>query len=673
MDYRPAGASLDCVTSQISALHLSHSVSSSRSCPSSSSALSSEEPRSGQECVGQVDEDELENVCSDDGGSDSFSISGSTSTMSVSVHSSVEEPIQVVMEDEEEERSALVPSLFPLFPPTLYFSMASEKVKRLPADQSHLLKWKMSTITPNIIKATITRSHFELTQNGDDWLGFWGHCLRTCGFKTIRNYQKVNHFPGTFQIGRKDRLCRNLTKMQARCGKLEFNFFPQSFILPQERKQLRRAWEDGGSRQKWIIKPPASARGEGIQVIHKWNQVPQRKALLVQKYLQKPYLINGSKFDLRIYVYVTSYDPLRVYIFSDGLVRFASCRYSSSTKTLSNKFMHLTNYSVNRKNSGYQTNDDSQACHGHKWALKALWQYLGSQGINTSLIWEKIKDIVIKTIITSESYVNSLLKMNVSSAYCCHELFGFDIILDNNLKPWILEVNVSPCLSSHTGLDVEVKGQMVRDLLNLAGFLFPQKVNMTSSCSSYSSSTHRGNKKSKPDVSTNEKDKQAFYITQCFTNQDICSTMLDILTPADIRVLAQSEDELSRRGQFERVFPSPSSSRYLRFFECRRYFNILLDQWERKYWNDRSKGISLLTSLCHRGVHLGNHDPAHMWTRNSIMSRFQPHPHRHTPHRYTCYSCDEDDGLHREISSDHSPAASSGPGSSSASSSSASL
>lgn len=66
-------------------------------------------------------------------------------------------------------------------------------------------------------------------------------------------------------------------------------------------------------------------------------------------------------------------------------------------------------------------------------------------------------------------------------------------------------------------------------------------------------------------------------------------TVLDVLTPEEIRVLAESEDELNRRGEFERVFPSPSSSRYLRFFECPRYLNILLDEWEQKYWNNRVK------------------------------------------------------------------------------------
>lgn len=72
-------------------------------------------------------------------------------------------------------------------------------------------------------------------------------------------------------------------------------------------------------------------------------------------------------------------------------------------------------------------------------------------------------------------------------------------------------------------------------------------------------------------------------------SQDFMHTVLDVLTPEEIRVLAESEDELNRRGEFERVFPSPSSSRYLRFFECPRYLNILLDEWEQKYWNNRAK------------------------------------------------------------------------------------
>ena len=75
-----------------------------------------------------------------------------------------------------------------------------------------------------------------------------------------------------------------------------------------------------------MLLQPASARGIGIKVIHKWNQIPRKRPVIVQRYLGRPYLINDSKFDMRIYVYVSSYDPLRVYIFEDGLARFASCK-----------------------------------------------------------------------------------------------------------------------------------------------------------------------------------------------------------------------------------------------------------------------------------------------------------------------------------------------------------
>ncbi|NXO04899.1 TTLL4 polyglutamylase, partial [Rhinopomastus cyanomelas] len=522
-------------------------------------------------------------------------------------------------EDQEKQlKPALVCSLFPNVPPTIYFSTWNERVEKLPWEQRKLLRWKICTVTPNIVKQTVGRSHFRVSKKSNDWLGCWGHHMKSPSFRAIKEHQKLNHFPGSFQIGRKDRLWRNLLKMQARCGKKEFNFFPQSFILPQDIKLLRKAWEEGASHQKWIVKPPASARGIGIQVIHKWSQLPKRRPLLVQRYLHKPYLIGGKKFDLRIYVYVTCYDPLRIYLFQDGLVRFASCKYSSSMKSLSNKFMHLTNYSVNKKNAEYKSNSDETACQGHKWALKALWSYLTQKGVNSEAIWEKIKDIVIKTIIASEPYVNSLVKMYVRRPYCCHELFGFDIMLDENLKPWILEVNISPSLHSSSPLDVSIKGQMIRDVLNLAGFVLPSKDSKIPKPETRSDSTCSALKEKLKPASKHfiaEKMKKTYYLTQKVPDQDFYSSVLDILTPDDVRILVETEDEYSRRGQFERVFPTHISMRYLPFFEQPRYFNILVTQWELKYYLNKHKGLELLKKWCVKGYHAGaGMDLAQMWS-----------------------------------------------------------
>jgi tubulin polyglutamylase TTLL4 len=74
------------------------------------------------------------------------------------------------------------------------------------------------------------------------------------------------------------------------------------------------------------------------------------------------------------------------------------------------------------------------------------------------------------------------VKTYVQNSYSCHELFGFDVILDRKLKPWLVEVNISPSLHSNSKLDVNIKGQLVRDLLNIAGFKLPATAEMTAQC-----------------------------------------------------------------------------------------------------------------------------------------------------------------------------------------------
>lgn len=77
---------------------------------------------------------------------------------------------------------------------------------------------------------------------------------------------------------------------------------------------------------------------------------------MISKYLSNPHLIDGLKYDLRIYVLVTSYDPLKIYLFKEGLVRFATEKYSTNANSLKKRFVHLTNYSVNKKAEGYVRN-----------------------------------------------------------------------------------------------------------------------------------------------------------------------------------------------------------------------------------------------------------------------------------------------------------------------------
>ena len=106
------------------------------------------------------------------------------------------------------------------------------------------------------------------------------------------------------------------------------------------------------------------------------SEVPQgtNESCIVSRYIDNPLLVFGHKFDLRLYVVVTCFDPLRVYIFREGLVRFASEKYNTADLGSEEaKFSHLTNYSINKKNQKFQSakaqeDDDS----GFKWSLGAF-------------------------------------------------------------------------------------------------------------------------------------------------------------------------------------------------------------------------------------------------------------------------------------------------------------
>ncbi|XP_066582772.1 tubulin monoglutamylase TTLL4-like [Prorops nasuta] len=529
----------------------------------------------------------------------------------VASNSDVERRSDVTIEEiVEGDKRAKIPfrrSLFAHVPPYIAFQAHNCKDPFVPFEVSKYLKWRLSPITPFLVRKTLRNSGYRLMKKTTDWSGTWGKHMKSAFFKSIKNTQKINHFPGTFQIGRKDRLWRNLSRLIMRHGKREFGFVPRTFVLPQDLRIFRQICEKSGGKEKWIIKPPASARGTGIRVVHRWSQIPKKRALVVQQYLSRPKLIRGAKFDLRLYVLVTSFNPLRVYLYPDGLVRFASVKYVDDINYLSDRFMHLTNYSINKTNASYTNADSVDSATGHKWALKTLWAYLEKENVNVAKLWSSIKDIIVKTMISGESSINALTRANTASKYCCYELFGVDILLDENLKAWLIEINISPSLQSSSELDIAVKGPLIRNVFNMVGYQLPmnlpkdqiesfsERYQMDPICHDPKIYRHT--------LSYQEKHKQSMY-SSIKDRDDYIDEIIEDLTPDDVRHLLLYEDELTQIGKFEKIFPTDTSHHYMQFFEAPRYYNMLLDAWESSYANNREEGISRLQKLCATKYHI---------------------------------------------------------------------
>jgi tubulin polyglutamylase TTLL4 len=105
-------------------------------------------------------------------------------------------------------------------------------------------RWKLSNITPAVVKRVVTNSGFRLMRKTcSEWGGTWGKHMKSDLFKELHEGQKINHLPGTFNIGRKDRLWKNYHKLRLKFGKDEFSFLPRTFCLPSDTKLLKKVWE----------------------------------------------------------------------------------------------------------------------------------------------------------------------------------------------------------------------------------------------------------------------------------------------------------------------------------------------------------------------------------------------------------------------------------------------
>ena len=96
------------------------------------------------------------------------------------------------------------------------------------------------------------------------------------------------------------------------------------------------------------MKPAAKSRGRGISLFNEITSVTYGDPVIVQKYLKNPLLLNGYKFDLRIYVLVTSVNPLEVFIYRDGFGRFSTVPFSLDPNDCKSKYIHLTNVSIQK-------------------------------------------------------------------------------------------------------------------------------------------------------------------------------------------------------------------------------------------------------------------------------------------------------------------------------------
>jgi tubulin polyglutamylase TTLL9 len=222
----------------------------------------------------------------------------------------------------------------------------------------------------------------------------------------MENWQRVNHFRNGKELCRKDLMAKNIKKKRRTLEKegkydeaLAYDFIPMTFMLPREYSMFVEKFKEVGG--VWIMKPIGSAQGKGIFMFSRLSEISEWRtdykslrngkggddakdveAYVVQRYLERPLLVGGKKFDMRLYTLVTSFAPLRAYTYRRGFARFTNSRYSNDINDI---FKHLTNVAIQK------TADNYDERTGGKMELQGLKMYLMSRyGVERvdALFWE---------------------------------------------------------------------------------------------------------------------------------------------------------------------------------------------------------------------------------------------------------------------------------------------
>lgn len=382
-----------------------------------------------------------------------------------------------------------------------------------------------------ILDAMRSRGWKETDSESGEWEFNWADVFwvrETMDQYRLGDNQRVNHFRNHYELTRKDLTIKNLRRYKRVLEKGEkrdeadnYDFIPATFCLPNDfgifEVEFKRC-----PNSVWIMKPPAKAQGKGIFLFTKLSDVAEwrrdynknggtvrqttyqqqgasaataaaaaaaaagggvadadekKKTVadagctaaearaaatsgggdiepyLAQRYIDSPHLIGGKKYDMRVYCLVTSWNPLQAWLYRGAFCRFCHHRYSLDD--IENTFIHVTNVAVQKLNPKYSLDA------GCKWGIRMLKQYIAASSGDAvaNKAMADIQGLIIKSLLA----VQGVMMQDKH----CFELYGYDILFDDKLKPWLVECNASPSLTAENPQDYHLKFNLCEDMLNV--------------------------------------------------------------------------------------------------------------------------------------------------------------------------------------------------------------
>lgn len=301
--------------------------------------------------------------------------------------------------------------------------------------------------------------HCVATQDHDRFFGRYASAQDDEG--------KLEEYPDLQDVGPRSKAMRKYIRHQlrklaeaAREGSLNAQTIDEELILRSKRAlggllshrgdQGRINGETG--QNVWIVKPAGKSRGRGIQCFNNIEQLfrytrantQETTKWVVQKYMENSLIIKRRKFDIRQWVLVTSWNPLTIFFYDDCYFRFCVGEYS--LQDLEDKYIHLANNSISKHSENFNNGPIAE----NMWRRDEFLKYLDEENIaEGSSAWaSRIRPAMESIVQASMSCVQDLVRSRTHS----FEIFGFDFMLDDELNPWLIEINSSPSMEYSTAV-----------------------------------------------------------------------------------------------------------------------------------------------------------------------------------------------------------------------------
>ncbi|XP_017083932.1 probable tubulin polyglutamylase ttll-15 [Drosophila eugracilis] len=366
------------------------------------------------------------------------------------------------------------------------------------------------------------------------WNLLWAHHYPFSTIENLKNLGKnqvVNHFPGCGYLTNKVDLCTT-----------RLPFLPRAFRLPEQREEFLDYARDN---------PQAHFVQKHNQHRHIKVRAPAEIAFgsndsFVQEFVKKPFLVDGHKFDIGVYVVITSFNPLRAYIYT-GDVNFRYCpvKYHPFDAENVGKYVvgdyFLPTWKIPSLRKYYNSFGG-----GMRTAFEA---YVRDQGRDPAKIWPQVEYIIRTTIAAKEQDIANILRAYKTDNF--FDLMRFDLFIDEDLKVFLMEANMSPNLSSaHVKPNSLLYEQVLYSVFNLVGIRPFAATSGTLPCESSEMITADKN------LAT-DLNKCAAYDCDKSCNKEECELCLQCLSGSEYEILQQAHQEHLHRVDMKRIIPKP--------------------------------------------------------------------------------------------------------------------